>query len=140
MSPSNKVPWAEAYLHTKWHLDASSRSATIEMGRKLGRGLRPLLVGDGPAGSPCNTKYSLGCGLSSSIQPFGRNKHGPKILGLHPIWGKGRGPRLTQSRLAGPRHSSIPRDILIHAAIWPQQIWAENWGCMQRGTFDRNSL
>jgi len=19
-------------------------------------------------------------------------------------------------------------DILIHAAIWPQQIWAENWG------------
>ena len=26
----------EAYLHTKWHLDASSRLATIEMGRKLG--------------------------------------------------------------------------------------------------------
>jgi len=25
-------------------------------------------------------------------------------------------------------------DILIHAAIWPQQIWAENWGlCPFRG-------
>ena len=35
-SPSNKVAWAEAYLHTKWHLDASSRLATIKMGRKLG--------------------------------------------------------------------------------------------------------
>ena len=25
-----------------------------------------------------------------------------------------------------PRHSSIPSDILIHAAIWSQQIWAKN--------------
>ena len=40
-SPSNNVAWAEAYLHTKWHLDASSRLATIEMGRKLGRGCAP---------------------------------------------------------------------------------------------------
>ena len=24
--------------------------------------------------------------------------------------------------------SSVPSDILISAAIWPQQIWAENWG------------
>jgi len=40
--------WAEAYLHTKWHLDASSRLAKIEMGRKLGA--LPLL-GRG-AGSP----------------------------------------------------------------------------------------
>jgi len=28
-SPSNSVAWAEAYLHTKWHLDPSSRLATI---------------------------------------------------------------------------------------------------------------
>jgi len=34
--PSNTVAWAKAYLHTKWHLDASSRLATIKMGRKLG--------------------------------------------------------------------------------------------------------
>jgi len=38
----HKVPWAEAYLHTKWHLDAYSHLATIEMGRKLRRGLRSL--------------------------------------------------------------------------------------------------
>jgi len=28
--------WAEAYLHTKWHLDQCRRLATIDMGRKLG--------------------------------------------------------------------------------------------------------
>jgi len=26
------------------------------------------------------------------------------------------------------RPTSLPSDILIHPAIWPQQIWAENWG------------
>jgi len=26
-----------------------------------------------------------------------------------------------------PRPTSIPSGILIHAALWPQQIWAENW-------------
>jgi len=30
------VIWAEAYLHTEWHLDLSSRLATIDMSRKLG--------------------------------------------------------------------------------------------------------
>jgi len=28
----------------------------------------------------------------------------------------------------GPRPTFLPIGILIHAAIWPQQIWAENWG------------
>ena len=32
----------EAYLHTKWRLDACRRLTTIEMGQKLGRGLCPL--------------------------------------------------------------------------------------------------
>jgi len=58
--PSNTVSWAEAYLHTKWHLDASSRLATTEMGRKLGRGLCPLLErGRGPY----LTQSRLGQGL-----------------------------------------------------------------------------
>jgi len=39
----HKVLWAEASLHTKWHLDACSRLTTIEMGRKLGRGPAPFL-------------------------------------------------------------------------------------------------
>ena len=30
----------------------------------------------------------------------------------------------------GPRPTSIPSGILIYAAIWPQQIWAENWGAV----------
>jgi len=29
--------WAEAYLHTKWHLDTSSRLPTIDMALKWGR-------------------------------------------------------------------------------------------------------
>ena len=77
------MPWAEAYLHTKWHLDASSRLGARN-GPKIEEGLRPLSR-EG-AGSPSITKSP------------------------------------------GPRPSSIPSDILIHAAIWPRQIWTENWG------------
>jgi len=40
----HKVPWDEAYFHAKWHLDASSRFATIEMGRKLGRGAESVIM------------------------------------------------------------------------------------------------
>jgi len=25
---------------------------------------------------------------------------------------------------------SVPRCILIHPAVWPQQTWAENWGAL----------
>jgi len=57
----HKVPWAEAYLHAKWHLDASSRLATIEMGRKFRRGLR-LLFEEGERG-PHLTQCRLGRGL-----------------------------------------------------------------------------
>ena len=31
-----KVAWAEAYLHTKWHLSPSCRLATTDIGQKLG--------------------------------------------------------------------------------------------------------
>jgi len=36
--------------------------------------------------------------------------------------------KIMHAKSPGPRPSSIPSHILIHAAIWPQQIWAENWG------------
>ena len=52
--PSNTVAWAKAYLHTKWHLDASSRLATIKMGRKLVDSAS--LLGRG-AGSPSSTMW-----------------------------------------------------------------------------------
>ena len=36
--PSNNVPWAEAYVCAKWHLDASNRLATIHQRyRETGR-------------------------------------------------------------------------------------------------------
>jgi len=34
--------WAETHLFTKWHLDPSSRMATIDMGRKVEGLLCPL--------------------------------------------------------------------------------------------------
>jgi len=50
----HKVAWTEAYLHTNWHIDASSRLATIKMVRKLG-GSAPFL-GNG-AGFPSSTMW-----------------------------------------------------------------------------------
>ena len=38
------------------------------------------------------------------------------------LWGAAGSP--------GPRSASIPSDILIHPAVWPQQTWAENWGLL----------
>jgi len=51
---------------------------------------------------------------------------GQKLGALSPF-GEGAGsPSNTKS--PGRRPTSIPSGILIHAAIWPEQIWAENWG------------
>ena len=51
----HNVAWAEVYLHTKWHLDPSSRLATIDLGQKLG-GWCALFFFGGEAGSPSITK------------------------------------------------------------------------------------
>jgi len=51
------VAWTEAHLHTKWHLDASSCLAVIEMGRKLGA-LSPFWsdsIGQTVLGDSCKT-------------------------------------------------------------------------------------
>ena len=53
---------------------------------------------------------------------------GQKLGGSAPFFGEEVGPHLTQS--PGPRPTSIPSGILIYAAIWPQRIWAENWGAV----------
>jgi len=46
--------------------------------------------------------------------------------GSAPFWGGGAGsPSNTKSPGLSP--TSIPSGILIHPAIWPQQIWAKNW-------------
>ena len=63
----------------------------------------------------------------------GHNRHGPQNGGCcAPFAGeRGAGSHLTLwPRL---RSTSVPSDILIHPAIWPQQIWTENWGCAPLG-------
>jgi len=47
VSIKHNVIWAEAYFHTKWHLDPCSHLATTDMGRKL-RGC--ALLGEGEVG------------------------------------------------------------------------------------------
>jgi len=77
-SPCNNVACTEAYLHTKWHLDPSSRLAAVKMGRKVGE-LGPHL-----------TQCRLGRGLppyqmvSWSNHLFGHNRHAKtlKMLSL----------------------------------------------------------
>ena len=60
-----------AYLHTKWHLDTSSRLATTDMGRKLWT--VPLFVG---AGSPSDT-----------VCPRPRPTTMPSFILIHPtVW------------------------------------------------------
>jgi len=93
----NGWPWPQ-------HTWAEKRGAAVPLSWKLG----PRLV-----------QCGLGRGLlpyqaaSSSIQPFGYNRHGP-IIG----WGMGGSTWNTMSHR--PRTSSVPSGILIHAAVWPQ--------------------
>jgi len=51
------------------------------------------------------------------MHPFGHNRNGPKIRAGSP----------SNTKSPGLRPCSIPTGILIHTAIWLQQIWAENW-------------
>ena len=104
--------------------DASSHLATIDMDRKLGAVLSPHLTqcGRGRGLPACEVS-------SSSMQPFGHNRHGPKIGrgDCAPFFERGTGSPSNVMSL-GQRPTSVPCGILIHPAIWPQQIWAENWG------------
>jgi len=86
--------------------------ATIDMGRKEG-GCCALFAGElGPRLTQCG----LGQGLlpyqavSSSIQPFGHNKHGRKLGSCAPFRGAAT-PSNTKS--LGPMFTSVPSGILI---------------------------
>jgi len=55
---------------------------------------------------------------------------GQKLGALPHFWGGGAGSP-SDTMLLGSRPTFLPSGILIHPwhpAIWPQQIWAENWG------------
>jgi len=64
------------------------------------------------------------------MQPFGHNRHGPKIgWGLCPF-AEGRAGSPSNTMWLGLRPTSMPGFILINPAIWLQQTWTENWaGC-----------
>ena len=63
----------------------------------------------------------LKCQLICAVQ------NGPKIAGCAPFWGgRAVSPSNTKSPKPGP--TSVPSGILIHPTIWPQQMWAKNWG------------
>ena len=51
-------------------------------------------------------------------------------VGLCPLLGR-RSWTPSNTMSLGPRPTSLPSGILIHRAIWPQQIWVENWGLCQ---------
>jgi len=83
--------------------------------------------GGGGAGSPSNRMWPGP--RPTCTQLFGDNRHGPKIGGSAPFLGGGAGsPSNTVS--LGSRPTCLPSGILIHRAIWSQQIWAENWGVL----------
>jgi len=115
------VVWAEAYLHTKWHLNPSSRFATIDMGRNWGY-VASFWEGElGPHPAQC------GLGHLDSSSRLATIDMDRKLGGYVPFLGRGAGsPSNTMS--LGLRPTSVPSGILIHPAIWLQQIWAENWG------------
>jgi len=63
---------------------------------------------------------------SSSIQPFGYNRHEAKDVPL--LGGAATPSNTTSPQPPGPRFTSVPSGTLIHPAVWPQRTLAENWG------------
>jgi len=98
---------------------------------KFGEGALPLLGQWAGSSSNINSPglmayHHAKCQLHQSSRLVTINM-GQKFGWSAHFWGGATGsPSNTKS--TGPRPTSIPSDILIHAAIWPQQIWAENWG------------
>ena len=90
-------------------------------------GLRPRPFGEGELG-PHVTHCGLDRGLPSyqvaslSIQPFGHNKHRPKIGGLCMCpFGEGGPGSPSNTMWPGPRFTTcMPSFILIRPTVWPQ--------------------
>ena len=109
--------------------------AAINTGRKWGA---PSPFWGGGAGSPSNTKSPrlrpTYLHVKYQIHPSSRLaaiNMGRKFVAEapSPFWGGGAGsPSITKS--PGPRRTSVPIGTLIHAAIFTQQISAENWGAV----------
>jgi len=98
--------------------------ATIDIGRREGVAVPLLRAGElGPRVKP----FGLGWGLhpfqvaSSSIQPFGHNRHGPKSGRLYPFRGGELGPHLTQCHLGQESRDLSPYQV----ASWSIQPFGQ---------------
>jgi len=116
------VAWVEAYLRTKWHLNPSSRSATTEMGRKLGRLLSSFLGEDVTGSNRHNVAWSEAYLRTKwHLDPSSRlatTDMGQKLGGGCALFGGAGSPSNTM--WPGPRPITVPSFILIHPTVWPQ--------------------
>ena len=109
-------------LHTKWHLDPCSRLARIDMGRKVGGVLCPLL---GELHSHL-TQCLLGRGLPPYLwhldpcSPLATRNTGRKLGGLCPLFGEGELGSHLKTIWPGSRPTAVPSFILIHPTVSPQ--------------------
>jgi len=115
--PSGILIHPAVWPQKKWAENCGGGSAPF-----WGRGLGPHLTQSRRGWGYHHAKYQLH--PSSRLAAINM---GGKLGGSAPFWGRGAGsPSNTKS--SGLKPSSIPSDILNHAAIWPQLMWAENWG------------
>jgi len=115
--------------------EMGDRLATINIGRREGAAVP--IFGGGRAG-PHQTQ----CGLGRDLPPYQvASWSSSHFVTIDMGWKVGRGavplsrgaesPFNTMS--PGPRPTTVPNGIFIHLAVWPQQTWAENWGCAPLG-------
>jgi len=62
------------------------------------------------------------------MQPFGSNRHGPKIGGSAPFWAGGCVP--IEHKVCSAEAYLYTKWHLDASTVWPQQKWAENWGSL----------
>ena len=107
------MAWAEAYLRTKWHLDACSRLATINMGQKLGvctllgeggTSLFPILHNVTWVEAYLPTKWHLDPLRNLATTDMGQKSAGSPF---DTMW-------------SGLRPTCVPSFILIRRTVWPQ--------------------
>jgi len=87
-------------------------------------GPRPTSNGGGPRSRPHYVLHAK-CHFDPKSRLATVNM-GQKLGALQPFWG-GRAGSPSNTKSPGPRPTCIPSGILVQPAIWPQQIWAENW-------------
>jgi len=120
-SSSSKIAWAEAYLHVKYHLDPSSRLATINKGGNL---WAPPFFGErergphltksrGPRTTSIPSVILIHAAMHLAATDVGRK------WGAVPLW-RGRAGSSSNAMWPGPRPTCEPSFILIRPTVWPQ--------------------